>query len=114
MMTKDGRLRRVFGFTPAGVGLATLLFIAAACLGSLPWTLADRDGIPRYNAGDPAEARLPPSWWPGDDERESKYLLGTDHLGRSLFVRALTGGGISLGIGIAAAFISVTIGTLYG
>ncbi|MEM1329710.1 MAG: ABC transporter permease [Planctomycetota bacterium] len=43
-----------------------------------------------------------------------KYLLGTDFLGRSLWIRCLTGGGISLGIGIAAALISVTIGTLYG
>lgn len=42
------------------------------------------------------------------------YLLGTDTLGRGLFVRVLTGGGISLGIGIAAAFISVCIGTIYG
>ena len=40
--------------------------------------------------------------------------LGTDKLGRSVLVRVLTGGGISLGIGIAAALISVTIGTLYG
>lgn len=42
------------------------------------------------------------------------FLLGTDILGRSLLVRSLTGGGISLGIGIAAAFISVLIGTIYG
>lgn len=41
-------------------------------------------------------------------------LLGTDYLGRSLLVRVLTGGGISLGIGIAAALLSVLIGTLYG
>lgn len=41
-------------------------------------------------------------------------MLGTDTLGRSLLVRSLTGGGISLGIGIAAALISVFIGTLYG
>lgn len=41
-------------------------------------------------------------------------LLGTDYLGRSLLVRVLTGGGISLGIGIAAALLSVCIGTLYG
>jgi hypothetical protein len=43
-----------------------------------------------------------------------RFLLGSDLLGRSVFVRALTGGGISLGIGIAAAFLSVAIGTLYG
>ena len=41
-------------------------------------------------------------------------LLGTDVLGRSLLYRVITGGGISLGIGLAAAFISVLIGTLYG
>ncbi|MGD1917284.1 MAG: ABC transporter permease [Phycisphaerales bacterium] len=41
-------------------------------------------------------------------------LLGTDVLGRSLLYRVMTGGGISLGIGLAAAFISVMIGTLYG
>ncbi|HED52845.1 MAG TPA: ABC transporter permease [Phycisphaerales bacterium] len=40
--------------------------------------------------------------------------LGTDKLGRSVLVRVLTGGGISLGIGIAAALISVFIGTTYG
>ena len=43
-----------------------------------------------------------------------KPILGTDNLGRSLFIRCLAGGGVSIGIGIAAALISVTIGTLYG
>ncbi|HRQ73014.1 MAG TPA: hypothetical protein PLU35_08310, partial [Phycisphaerales bacterium] len=42
------------------------------------------------------------------------FVLGTDALGRSLLLRTLTGGGISLTIGIAAAVISVFIGTLYG
>ena len=42
------------------------------------------------------------------------YFLGTDPLGRSLWVRLLTGGGISLAVGIAAAALSVVIGTLYG
>lgn len=42
------------------------------------------------------------------------YALGTDVLGRSLLVRSLAGGGISLLIGIAAATLSVLIGTLYG
>ena len=41
-------------------------------------------------------------------------LLGTDVLGRSLLYRVMTGGGISLGIGMSAALISVFIGTLYG
>ncbi|MEO1716479.1 MAG: ABC transporter permease [Planctomycetota bacterium] len=43
-----------------------------------------------------------------------RTFLGTDELGRSLWVRALLGGAISLGIGIAAAAISVGIGTIYG
>ncbi len=43
-----------------------------------------------------------------------RFLLGTDTLGRSLAVRCLTGGGISLTIGIAAALLSVFIGTVYG
>jgi ABC-type dipeptide/oligopeptide/nickel transport system permease subunit len=43
-----------------------------------------------------------------------RYWLGTDVLGRSLLVRCLTGGGISLGIGLCAAFLSVIIGTVYG
>jgi len=52
-------------------------------------------------------ARVLRAHWPG-------FVLGTDVLGRSLAVRVLTGGGISLGIGIAAAALSVLIGTLYG
>ncbi|MFT3685026.1 MAG: ABC transporter permease [Phycisphaerales bacterium] len=42
------------------------------------------------------------------------YLMGTDHLGRSVASRVLVGGAISLTIGLAAATLSVVIGTLYG
>lgn len=42
------------------------------------------------------------------------YLLGTDHLGRSVLARVLVGGAISLAIGFAAAALSVTIGVMYG
>jgi oligopeptide transport system permease protein len=42
------------------------------------------------------------------------YWLGTDRLGTSVAVRLLTGGGISLCVGLAAAGVSVVIGTLYG
>jgi ABC-type dipeptide/oligopeptide/nickel transport system permease subunit len=42
------------------------------------------------------------------------FLLGTDLLGRSLLVRCLAGGGVSLGIGLCAAGLSVLLGTLYG
>jgi len=40
--------------------------------------------------------------------------LGTDRLGRSMLVRCLAGGAISLAVGLSAAAIAVFIGTLYG
>jgi ABC-type dipeptide/oligopeptide/nickel transport system permease subunit len=51
--------------------------------------------------------------WP-INQRRSFFFLGSDELGRSLLIRCLTGGGISLCIGIASAMLSVIIGTLYG
>lgn len=42
------------------------------------------------------------------------FVFGSDKLGRSVLIRCLAGGGVSIGIGIAAAAISVIIGTLYG
>lgn len=161
-VSRDNPLTR----SAAGViGMVFLAVMVLACLGTLPWTLAGRDGVPRYNAGVPVEGRLAPAWVPpsADDvdrlmqsvraraandpavrarleriardagmsvdealeAREGPVFervrdlwpaptLGTDLLGRSLLVRVLTGGGISLGIGIAAALLSVCIGTLYG
>lgn len=142
---------------PGLVGFAVLVLMFVACLGTLPWTLASIDGVPRYDAGAPIEGRLPPSWYHFDDrdierannavdrERLSEvaqqrgvsvddllaarsgdpqlalirplwpsYALGSDLLGRSLGIRLLAGGGISLAIGLAAALLSVTIGTIYG
>lgn len=61
--------------------------------------------------GDIADAMA--DYWVYDGNRLA-MLLGTDVLGRSLLYRVMTGGGISLGIGLSAALISVFIGTLYG
>jgi peptide/nickel transport system permease protein len=47
----------------------------------------------------------PPSW---------THLLGTDELGRDLFLRLLYGGRISLFAGLAAALASTVIGTAFG
>lgn len=63
-------------------------------------------------------------WWPWaqeDDGRDAdrgspreRFFLGSDVLGRSLLLRCLTGGGISLTIGVTAAAIAVVVGTIYG
>ncbi|MEL7474159.1 MAG: ABC transporter permease [Planctomycetota bacterium] len=73
------------------------------------WGLTTEDAL-SLGPSDPRFERLFDTLRP----EATGYLLGTDVLGRSLWVRILTGGGISLGIGLAAALISVAIGTLYG
>lgn len=112
-------------------GLLGLLLVAIACFGTLPWTL---DGVTvaggverRYEAGDLDLNLLPP--WPLaiDSAAEARLeavhsaggyvpdrLLGTDRFGRSVLVRVLLGGAVSLGIGLAAAILAVLIGTLVG
>jgi oligopeptide transport system permease protein len=42
------------------------------------------------------------------------HWLGTDVLGRDLLVRLLYGGRISLGVGLCATFVALTIGVVYG
>jgi oligopeptide transport system permease protein len=44
----------------------------------------------------------------------SAHWLGTDTLGRDLLVRLLHGGRISLGVGLCATFVALTIGVIYG
>ncbi|MDX2114665.1 MAG: ABC transporter permease [Planctomycetota bacterium] len=96
----------------------------------------------RYKQGDLSASLLPPSWAPhapdeaarrdaraaalarerlgreptADEIRATRpvHLLGTDKLGRDVLTRCLAGGGVSIGIGLAAAIISVFIGTVYG
>ncbi len=152
-----------------GIGFLTLIMLLSFI--SAPWTFGwarTPDGTvlntARYEAGNPQQARVQPSWWPAhadtidrlietapperlepaiehvarqfgltpnavlastDPEVNAaiierlgdawpRFVVGSDALGRSLGVRLLAGGTISLGIGLAAAFISVLIGTLYG
>ena len=44
----------------------------------------------------------------------SAHWLGTDTLGRDLLVRMLHGGRVSLGVGLAATFVALSIGVVYG
>jgi ABC-type dipeptide/oligopeptide/nickel transport system permease subunit len=72
--------------------------------------IAEAEGVPVEDllatTSGPRLDLLAPHW--------DEPILGTDTLGRSLLIRTLTGGGISLSIGIAAALLSVFIGTIYG
>ncbi len=115
-------LRRALS-TPGGAfGAVLLLVMSLACFGSLGWTLSAPSGsrTARFALTDLDAARLPPAWAPhrADESQRaaasSPTALGTDNLGRHMLPRVLLGGAVSLGIGLAAAAISVVIGTAYG
>ena len=80
-------------------GGATLLVLAVACLvGPLLMSVS-------YHDQDLDLGATPPS---------AEHWLGTDSLGRDLLVRMLHGGRISLGVGLSATLVALTIGVLYG
>jgi oligopeptide transport system permease protein len=90
------RLRKnklaVFGMIALGV-------VTLACVAG-PWVSAYG-----YEQQDLTNTFSPPS---------ARHWLGTDQLGRDLLVRLLFGGRVSLGVGLAATFVALTIGVTYG
>ena len=84
------------------VGGGILLGITLLCLLTLPWTFQS------YAAQNGDLARLPPQFG------TLRGWFGYDTLGRSLLVRSLMGGVISLAVGIAAATIAVVLGVTVG
>jgi oligopeptide transport system permease protein len=89
------------------IGGAVLLLIVFACVATLPFTLDPARKI--YFDGQFANRpRLAPSL---DDVA---LWFGTDTKGRSILARCLMGGVVSLAVGLAAAFISVTLGVSVG
>lgn len=80
-------------------GAATLVVLTIACVfGPLlsPYSYEDQN----LNLG-----AAGPSW---------AHWLGTDTLGRDLLVRILVGGRISLGVGLSATLVALSIGVTYG
>ena len=127
------RVVRRRGGVAGRMGLAVVLLMLVACIGTMPWTLGrvgSGPNAPRRYEATQAERSLLPPWWAGhtpdeaarrDAAEESRSItgpnrawLGTDRLGRDMLVRCLAGGAISLTVGLVAAAISVIIGTLYG
>jgi peptide/nickel transport system permease protein len=65
---------------------------------------------PMLYPGDPFDM----VWVPFTPPGEEGYLLGTDYLGRDLLSLLIHGAEVSLTVGIAAAFVTVTIGITVG
>ena len=96
-----GAMRRLRRHHAAVASIAVLALITLACvLGPdlLPYDpeAADFDRI-----------AAPPDF-------ASRHFLGTDELGRDLLARVLTGGRMSLTVGVVATLVSLVIGVLYG
>ena len=79
-------------------GVVLLALAAASVLG--PWLSPYT-----YHQINLDRAFTPPS---------AAHWLGTDQLGHDLLVRVLYGGRISLGVGLCATFVALTIGVVYG
>ncbi len=110
--------------TSAMVSLFVLGFITLACLITLPVSVGQFE-VQYLDLNRQPPLTDHPITIPSDSENPAaeptvqtpnvvNTLFGYDTLGRSLFWRCLLGGVISLGIGLAAATISVVIGTTWG
>ena len=84
---------------PAVLGSALLLILGVACVAG-PWFLRASYQDQNLDLG-----ASPPG---------AQHWLGTDTLGRDLLVRLLYGGRISIGVGLCATLVALTIGVSYG
>jgi oligopeptide transport system permease protein len=80
-------------------GGAIVIFMALFC-GAGPWLSPYG-----YEGQDFSQYAKPPS---------GAHWFGTDKLGRDQLTRIMYGGRVSLGVGLAATLVSLTIGVLYG
>ncbi|HEX8525025.1 MAG TPA: ABC transporter permease [Tepidisphaeraceae bacterium] len=102
----DRPWRRVARSGRITVGGGLLLSIVLATLLTLPWT--GREGSSwYYNRQDEKLSRVAP-------QASLIGSFGYDNLGRSILARCLMGGVASMGIGLAAAVISVALGVTVG
>lgn len=83
-------------------GIVILVLVASCLIG--PNLIAAGWGYD-YETQDLALGARPPSW---------SHPFGTDFYGRDLLTRVLYGGRVSLSVGLLAAVVAATIGTVYG
>ena len=94
-------LYRLYRNKAAMISIALLMIITTLCIIGpelSPW---------EFDYADWDHVGIAPDW-------SSGHLLGTDALGRDLFVRILHGGRISLMVGLLATGVSLLIGVVYG
>ena len=115
--------RRFWRNKPAFYSVWILAIIFAACMIAAPFTVTssfetkDDNGkaVKIDNTKYYDHQNLNRTWQGPSFSKEEGYApFGYDSLGRNMLWRCLFGGVVSLGIGLAAAFISVSIGTAWG
>lgn len=97
--------RRISAHNSIVIGGSVLTFIVLTAL--FAPLLAPHDPFDQ----DLSRRLLPPFWM---EDNNSKYLLGTDNLGRDYLSRLIYGAQISLMIGVCTALISGIIGSALG
>jgi len=100
--SRSGGWALLWADKPAVAGLAVLVVFAAVAVGAP--LLASRSGLSAIESLDnPVWAR--PS---------REFLLGTDHLGRSVWAQFVFGSRVSLLVGLAATVLTILIGAFVG
>lgn len=89
----------------AVIGFAIVLFFLFVAIFA-PW-LAPYDPAQVHEG----QFRVPPFW---QESGSTKFIFGTDDVGRDLLSRLIYGTRISLGVGFLVVLISLTVGSLLG
>ncbi len=105
------------------IGGGILIAMFLLCVGTMPWTLSASSTF-YFDRQDSNVVRFAPFTGPvpnapmGSTQRKTDLRpvawAGYDMLGRSILARSLLGGVTSLGVGFAAALISVVLGVTIG
>ncbi len=88
-------------------GVITLIYMLSALFA--PW-VAPHDPYDLASVSI-MDSFLPPAWIEGGD---SRFLLGTDNVGRDVLSTIIHGSRISLGVGFASVFIAASLGVTLG